>query len=360
MKILYIYKYAILGGVTTQLVNRISYLKEHIECHVLYIQDHGGTKAFRDFNNIKVERNTSKIAEYIDREAFDFVICIDTMEAYEALKKCKHKPVVISEVHTTTSNLEHLKEVKREMPMDAFITPSNYLKDRILNEYGYAEAKRCYVVENCLDTEVFHTQYKVDKPSKKIIGWIGKLDDHKNWRKFIGMMTQLIVTNKEIEIWLVGGYTAPQYTVQDFIKELDTCNLMDYVKWYPYIEYNEMPRLYRQIALSGGCTISTSKNESFGMTAAEAMACKCPLVMPSVGALPEVMDGKLAQYLYEYNDEDTAISLMRQILTADDRRMVEEGYDKVYNCYSIDKVGEKYIQVLNTIRNNKINKNSSK
>lgn len=355
MKILYIYKYAILGGVTTQLANRIEYLRNHIDCHILYIQDHGGTKAFRDFNNIKVEHDTSKIAAYIDEKQFDFVICIDTMEAYEALKKCKHKPIIISEVHTTTTNLEHLKQLKKDMPMDAFITPSEYLKDRILNEYGYIGHKKCYVVENCLDTTIFHTDYKVASPNKKILGWIGKLDDHKNWRKFIGIVSKVVENNEEIEVWLVGGYTAPQYVVKDFIKLLDEYSLMDYVKWYPYVEYNEMPKLYREIALSGGCTVSTSKNESFGMTAVEAMACKCPLVMPKVGALPEVMDGKLAQYLYEYDNDEAATYLIRQILTIDDGQTVEEGYDKVYNCYSIDKVGEKYIQILNTIKNDKEN-----
>lgn len=355
MKILYIYKYAILGGVTTQLVNRIEYLKEHIDCHVLYIQDCGGIRAFKDFSNVKVDNNINRIANYIDTENFDIVICIDTIEGYDALKKCKHKPIVISEVHTTTSNLDQLKTLKSDMPMDAFITPSKYLKERILEEYGYKGHKECYVVENCLDTKVFNTQCEVNKPNKKIIGWIGKLDDHKNWRKFLRIVSQIIVIEKNVEIWLIGGYTAPQYVVKDFISELNNYNIMDYVKWYPYIEYDKMPQIYRQIALSGGMTISTSQNESFGMTAVEAMACKCPLIMPKVGALVEVMDKGLEQYLYDYEDDVRVLELVQQIFAKADNQVIDVGYDKVYNCYSIEKIGEKYLKTLEDIRINKLN-----
>jgi glycosyltransferase involved in cell wall biosynthesis len=351
MKILYIYKYAILGGVTTQLVNRLSYLNNKIECHVLYIQEHGGTRAFADRTNIVVQSDSTKIAAYIDEHRFDFVMCIDTMEAYDALRMAIHKPIVITEVHTTTTNLDHLYELQKKMPMDAFITPSNYLREKILKHYGYEGKRECYVVENCLDTTTFHTNYLVKNHPKKIVGWIGKLDEHKNWKKLVRIAQNVTMQVEDIEFWVIGGYTAPEHVVKEFIEMQDQYNLLDSIKWYPYLSYSKMPRLYNKIALSGGCTLSTSKNESFGMTAVEAMACKCPLVMPKVGALPEVLDGPLQNFLYSYEDEEQAAIKVIDLLTTKVANSAEYGYDKVSRCYSISQIGDKYINTLIDIKN---------
>jgi glycosyltransferase involved in cell wall biosynthesis len=324
-----------------------------MECHILYIQDHGGTKAFEDQTNIVVENDCKKIAQYIDTHQFDFVMCIDTMEGYDALKIAHHRPIVITEVHTTTTNLDHLYELKKDMCMDAFITPSAYLRDRILEEYGYKGHKECYVVENCLDTAQFHTDYSAEKYPKKIVGWIGKLDEHKNWRKLLSIASKVASEVEDVEFWVIGGYTAPEHVVKEFIQKQDEYGLLDCIKWYPYLSYSKMPILYNKIALSEGCTLSTSQNESFGMTAVEAMACKCPLIMPKVGALPEVLDGPLQELLYTYEEEEVAAKKIVDLLTKKIEVDTEYGYDKVSNCYSISQIGEKYINILKAIKDNK-------
>lgn len=348
MKLLYIYKYAILGGVTTQLVNRFNYLKNHIEVHFLYIQEHGGTAAFNGYKNVIVEKDTTKIAKYIDEHKFDFVACIDTMEGYEALKKSKHKPVIISEVHTTTKNFYMLNDLKKELPMDVFITPSNYLKDRIYNELGFKGLKECYVVENCLDTEMFNCNYTVKEHDKKIIAWVGKLDEHKNWRKLLNVASKICVLREDVEFWILGGYTAPEYVVKEFLDKINEYDLFDKVKWYSYVDYKKMPVLYNKVAKSNGLHLSTSKNESFGMTALEAMACKCPLVMPRVGALPEILDENLCVNLYDYENNEELIEKILNLLEGSKMKMATEnyGYNKVINKYNITNIGKKYIDIL--------------
>lgn len=354
MKLLYIYKYAILGGVTTQLLNRFNYLKNHIEVHFLFIQDHGGTGAFNGYKNVVIEKDTAKIAQYIDYHKFDFVACIDTMEGYAALNKSKHKPIIISEVHTTTSNLYMLMDLKKTLPMDAFITPSHYLKDKIYNELGFKDFKECFVVENCLDTEIFNCDYNVRKHDKKIVAWVGKLDEHKNWRKLLEVAAKVCYSRGDVEFWIIGGYTAPQYVIKEFLDRINELNLFDNIKWYSYVDYNKMPMLYRKVAESGGLHLSTSMNESFGMTAAEAMACKCPLVMPKVGALPEVLDNKLSANLYEYKNNDKIVEKVNKQLDSNEQEkqnLIEYGYNKVLNQYTTQKIGKEYLEVLEEIYN---------
>ncbi|WIF96093.1 glycosyltransferase family 4 protein [Caminicella sporogenes] len=351
MKILYIYKYAILGGVTTQLVNRLKYLKGKVDAHFLFIQDHGGTKAFNGYEKVLIENNTTKIAQYIDENKFDFVISIDTMESYEAIKKAKHKSIVISEVHTTTRNLYNLKLLKKDLPMNAFITPSSYLKDKIYNELGFKGLRECYVVENCLDLDKFALEKVSYKHDKRIIGWIGKLDEHKNWRKFIRICSILNDKLKNLEFWIIGGYTAPQYVINEFLDLINKYNLFDKVKWFSYIPYNKMPRIFNIIRESGGLYTSTSRDESFGMTAVEAMACKCPILMPNVGALKEVLDGKLKDhYLYDESDDQQYINKINDLLKNNDT-LLDYGYKRVNERYRVDIIGEKYIKTLKKIEN---------
>lgn len=349
MKILYIYKYAILGGVTTQLVNRFKYLKDKVDVHFLFIQDHGGTKAFNGYEKILIESNTTQIAQYIDENKFDFVITIDTMEGYEAIRKSKNKPIVISEVHTTTRNLDNLKILKKDLPMNAFITPSSYLKDKIYNELEFKDLKKCYVVENCLDLDTFVPQKVSYKHDKRIISWIGKLDEHKNWRKFLRISSILNDKYSDLEFWIIGGYTAPQYVVKEFLNLINIYGLFDKVKWFSYIPYNKMPKVYNIIRESGGIYTSTSKDESFGMTAVEAMACKCPVLMPEVGALKEVLDGKLRDY-YLYDESDDQQYIMRlKYLLENNYTLLDYGHKRVSERYGVDRVGEKYLNTLKKI-----------
>ncbi len=347
MRILYIYKYAILGGVTTQLANRLAYLKDKLEVHFLFIEDYGGIKTLQNHSFIKVTSEIREIARYIDSIGFDYVIVIDTLEAYEALKLCNSQPKVISEVHTTTTNLKYLEKLKHNLPMQMFITPSHYLKNCIDNVYGFNEKIESYVVSNCLNTELFKPQETKKTENKNIILWIGKLDDHKNWRGFLDVCDRLKHINK-LEFWVIGGYTAPDYVVNDLVKTLQNLNLMDKVKWYSKVRYDMMPYIYNYVASSGGLTVSTSINESFGMTAIEALACKCPLLMPKVGALSEVLDGELSQFLYQEIDElyEKINIILGEKELHKINTLLARGYKKVNDVYSIKNVGEKYLEIL--------------
>lgn len=51
----------------------------------------------------------------------------------------------------------------------------------------------------------------------------------------------------------------------------------------------EMPDFYRTVAASGGCLLTTSSYEAFGLALAEAQACGCPVIGPDLGAINEVV-----------------------------------------------------------------------
>jgi glycosyltransferase involved in cell wall biosynthesis len=70
-----------------------------------------------------------------------------------------------------------------------------------------------------------------------------------------------------------------------------------------------MPQLYSAVAASGGVSLVTSRDESFGMSVAESILCGCPVVATNVGAIPEICSDADALRLYELGDVDRAAAL---------------------------------------------------
>ncbi|MGK9250900.1 glycosyltransferase family 4 protein [Paenibacillus humicus] len=355
MKLLYIYKYAILGGVTTQLVNRLSHLKLKCEPHFLFTHDYGGTKAFGSYKHVHVKKDPIEISNYIKRKKFDAVIVIDTPEVYEAIRHSGHKGVVINEVHTTTSNIKYLESFEK-YEIDAFIAPSQYLVDRINDEYGFRGKIPAHVVFNCLDTALFNPKKVEQIFDKKIIAWVGKLDDHKNWRSFLSIAYKISRIRSDCVFLLLGGETAKEEVVKSMLDLVDEYGLMDHFIWIQRVEYNDMPLIYSSIAASKGLSISTSSNESFGMTIIESLACGCPSIAPKVGAIPEILQD---DRLYYGEDEEEAINKVQTILNNPlEEQKIFEGIQLISEKYSIQKIVDEYINLIKKIMNEKDGKNA--
>lgn len=351
MKVLYLYRYAILGGVSTQLANRLRYLRKFCEPHFGFLRDYGGRVAFGDYPYTCILKDNNSIISYINKVRFDVIIVIDTNEVYDAIAKSNFKGLLINEVHTTTSNLNTLSELRKSTPMDALITPSRYLQERIYNEFNFLGVRPVYVVENCLDTELFKYRKLGIKSEKKIILWIGKLDDHKNWKLFLLISHSIKQKRRDCEFWMVGGYTAPDKVVYDMLNEVNRLGLFSDFRWIPRVEYKDMPTLYSMTAKSGGVYISTSQNESFGMTVAESLACRCPVVAPKVGAIPEILDGELSYCLYESNNVRQAVNKVISLIEDKKRRrnILKVGEKRINDKYNIEMIGSKYLDIIRNL-----------
>lgn len=352
MKVLYLYRYGILGGVSTQLVNRMKYLKNFCEPHFGFLKDYGIKSSFGNYPFVYFFENIESLANLISANSFDIIIAIDTNEVYEAILKSRFKGIVINEVHTTyEQGLRKFQDLIGNVEMDAVITPSQYLKQRILSQFMSKSSIPIYVVENCLDNKLFNYQYPESIPGKKIILWVGKLDAHKNWPSFLSIAQSIRLLRQDCEFWLVGGYTAPKKVSEYLLNMVDSLGLSDCFKWIPRVEYNKMPELYSLTAASGGVYVSTSQNESFGMTITESLACGCPIVAPRVGAIPEILNDKLSYYLYEPDNEEQCVEKILSLIEDSSIRnyLTETGDKKVAACYSIEHIGEKYFETLSNI-----------
>lgn len=350
MRLLVIYRYLILGGVTTQLVNRLRFLEDKVEAHFAYLKDYGGRSAFGGYPHVHLFHSHHELAQFIRDESFDLVAVIDTPEAYQALAEAEYTGPVLHEVHTTTQQVSYLGQLDLEK-IEAFLVPSHYVAQHLKNLWPALD-KPCYVVPNCLDTAHFApVALGEDVESelvRKIILWVGKLDQHKNWPLFLEVAQQVIQRGYDCQFWMVGGETAKPQTVLELMSAAEERGLLGRLHWFSRVEYHLMPKVYSMAGASGGLSLSTSRNESFGMTVLESLACGCPPLAPDVGALGEVLDGELATCLYSSAQAEVIADRAIQLLDDEDlrHRIIQAGQAKIKGRYSIDAAAEQYYRTL--------------
>lgn len=352
MKILYIYKYGIFGGVSTQIYNRLSYLNSLATTELLFFKDYGVSRLFKE-NKMYFTDKIWEITSIIQNGSYDLISIIDTPEAIDALtQNPTTENKVILEIHTTTANISYLTDLRENIDrlkhISFFVTPSEYLLNRIENEFCFKNVKRCHIVPNTIDTELFNYLIDSPTPGKKIVLWVGKLDDHKNWEGFLEIASKVAAIDDDLIFWMVGGYTAPKERIQKLITMIDDLDLTEKVKWFPLIKYEHMPLVYSIVRKSGGCHLITSLDESFGMTMIESLAIGCPVIAANVGALPEVMNKISPELLYEYGDYAKGAELLQKLMNEPERfrQRMESKIESIREEYSISVAAKKYYTLI--------------
>jgi glycosyltransferase involved in cell wall biosynthesis len=129
------------------------------------------------------------------------------------------------------------------------------------------------VIPNGLDVAAFR-DVAVDAPAllravgqpegAKIIGWAGRLGEEKNWRLFLQLAAALSAEREDVVFWLAGG--GESHGGGDRLRAaMRDYPLAERLRWFPVLDYGEMPRFYHAIAASGGVFTLTSRQEAFGM-----------------------------------------------------------------------------------------------
>lgn len=347
MKVLIAYVFCTKGGVETAIKNRIQSIpKENCEIDLLFFQDYGGKSLFDDLpGKVYIENDGTKIGDIVIRNNYDLVITIDTYEMITYLKRANYAGKIGLEVHTTyVESLSYLKHLKKN-DVTYIAVPSQFEKKLVL-DYLNVDIK-IFILPNSVNLELFHPIEFSKKPLNPILLWIGRLDEHKNWRAFLRICKEIHEqTNKKYEFWVLGGLYSEEKELLEFKTLMLNYNLHDSLRWIPKVEYDLVGRIYNYAAASGGAYIVTSTSESFGMTILEAMSCKCPTIANCVGALPEIVT-KDTGLLIDCNNE-TPKNICRQILkhlNEKDKilKQVEHSYSIVKNTYSNESIEKKFL-----------------
>ena len=316
MRVLFLYRYGILGGVCTQLFHRFRHLPADngVEIHCGFRSDHGIEAMLSDYATLHFGLNKESTKTFLSNNKFDIIIIIDSEEYIEAVRELNLDSKIIVEVHTSIErNLEYLSRIRPD-DIDGFITVSEYMIARI-KHHIQPELKNKTITrfQNVLDSDLF-TPVEIETAGPAIIGWIGKIDDHKDWKAFMQISRIIRKTNRDVEFWIIGGQTCPEERAQEVFDYAEEMDIISKFKWIDRIENVKMAGLYSILSKRGGLSLVTSHCESFGMSVLESLLSGCPTVCTNVGALPEITQESEFFRLYALHDYEVAASKCVEIL----------------------------------------------
>ena len=349
IRVLFLYRYGILGGVCTQIHHRLLKLKDSsIEVHCGFMSNQGAEELLEGLCFLHFSLDVEKMQRLVNDVEFDVIVVIDTEEYIEKISQMESSPPIIIEVHTSIErNLEYLKRLPDSIDAK-FITVSQYMKGEIEKRVEVSE-KDLLVIGNIVDGDKFYyTPVKSENDnSYPPLVWIGKIDDHKNWRLAMEISSMLNIDGIKHELWIIGGHTANQNTTEEFFSTAEELGIIEGLKWFDKIKHDEMPNMLRSAIRRGGIGLVTSKGESFGMSILESLLAGLPVICSNTGAIPELCQNREYMPIFDLEDKHKAknevAGLIGEWVKNDEfLEMVEKETERLAERYSSEDIGERY------------------
>ena len=217
---------------------------------------------------------------------------------------------LIIETHTSIlANLRYLKELDNGA-MRGIITVSKYMRQLIADTMDQSTMS-IEVFPNVLDCDKFTSHDAESKASglNPMLTWIGKIDDHKDWKSLIRISELILRKISNLEIVIIGGETAPQERAMELLDFSLESGVIHRLRWIDRVNHDAMVEVYGSTIASRGVILSTSKGESFGMALLEGLLSGAPTVAPRNSAVPELTEESSGFQLYPEGDIESAANI---------------------------------------------------
>jgi glycosyltransferase involved in cell wall biosynthesis len=347
MKIVYAYRYGIVGGVSTQLLLRQEALsKAGVEVSLYFSQDNGLRQFLANDSSATFGADVT-FRSFVARERPDAVIVIDSPELLgQAPRKSRRGHRIYLDVHTTTQlGLAYLSDLSTRQ-LDGVLAPSQYSTGLI---HARLPGVDVTVLPNILNAEVFRPPNCPDEGdgSREFV-WVGKLDSHKNWRLALVYACMLKELFGRIMMTVVGGFTASDERARELFGLAHKLGIESEVKWIDRIENVALANIYRKCAATRGGMLVTSRDESFGMAAAEALLCGCPLIANNIPVFSEVLPpSPLVQLVDVWHPQEVA-DAARRLSNTDTQTCVDDVRRELIRRFGPEPFVNRFLGLLDT------------
>lgn len=196
---------------------------------------------------------------------------------------------------------------------DRVVTLSQIQKRRMVKRG--VKPKKIIVIPGAVDTKKF-TPSKLKR--KKYLLSVGKFIESKNQLILLQAFKKLTRQKRfsDFKLYLVGpisgAFSSPSLIGSDYFHQcrdyIHQEHLGEKVKFHQNISEKELINLYQRAALF----VFPSKEEGFGLSLLEAMACGCPCIVSDIEPLSEVLDD--AGELVNTSRADILAKRMKKIL----------------------------------------------
>jgi glycosyltransferase involved in cell wall biosynthesis len=173
---------------------------------------------------------------------------------------------------------------------------------------------------------IFCADIAVGAPPGRVplVAWIGRLDAMKNWPEFVAIAGRLRSLGVAAEFRLVGRPVRAE-TGGELLGRLEAEGVAECLRWYRGLDHARVPMFLDCVRDSGGVVVVTSRGESFGMVAAEAMARGCACVLADQPPLSELAFAGRTALTYPPGDIAAAARQVQALLSDERERALLGG-----------------------------------
>lgn len=213
-----------------------------------------------------------------------------------------------------------LEEIKRiDEFVDAYVVHSEFYA-KAMSELMSIHREKIHLVPLGIDTQDYATLGGDGAPrdGAKRIGYLARLTPEKGLHVLVDAFTELRASRNDVELHLAGwlGTEHQEYADTQFAK-LDQAGLGNAFEYHGVIDRHDKLAFLSQLDLFA---VPTTYKEPKGRFALEAMACGVPVVLPSHGAFPELIEQTGAGVLVPPEDPIQLARTMEQLLDDPVRR----------------------------------------
>ena len=346
--ILFVCPVLILGGVEVILKTRSTeLLRRGFQVRLLSMEEAGGRMLFENSGiDSRICPGEAEFAAELADFQPDWIVILDAPAMVPAARRAAPQASIIYEVHSTYSHiLAPLVDRDIVSGVRGIMVPSASQRERVRSLL--AVEKPIEIVPNALTPAFFEEAGPATEDGRPIVLWVGRLDSLKNWRAFVEIAVRLSdLTPAEFHLISAGPFAESEGTELRLAAE----GLEGRLHWIREVHPTQMPDLYHATAQSGGCLVSTSAAESFGMAVLEAMACRCPVVAPDIEGLRDLVRPNETGWLYPAGDIAAACGQVIHALhdPPERRQRMTESAHQVARQFSQEAATERFLAALAT------------
>ena len=228
--------------------------------------------------------------------------------------------------------------------VDAFIAVSDYYAEEMRHKMNIPDAK-LHVIHIGIDPEIYQYSNPVFDPPA--IGYISRMYHEHGFGLLIDAYILLKQNEqfKNVKLKLTGGYTADDKSyLNKQIKKLEKAGVLNDVEIIEEFSKESLSNFFNKVTI---VSVPVLKGEAFGTYQLESLACGTPLVQPSLGAFPEIIETTGGGVFYSPNTAEALTAKWMEILP--DKTKIQEmsikGRESVLKYYSNAVLTNKILKV---------------
>lgn len=328
IRILYVYKWATMGGVERVFLNRAHAFKENevsINQDIYFLHDSGGKAFLKQYITNANLGDSLRVIDFVTFDHYDYIFSVDTPEVLDICQK-KHHNKIYFECHSGyPEGRDYLKKVPPTIR--GIIFPSEHFKNQVIHEVPTFLQEKIYTLQNCIPNyrkQEVKEERNMIRIQKTPIMYIGRIDELKNVTEAMDIFATLRSKYGDDYVLMIAG---PNLLNKDLHKEAEKRGFFNRFIYLPALSFDKTTQLFSMIRENNGLFISSSKNESFGLSAGEALMNDVPVILSDA-------------HLELLNNDDTFIYPLGNI---------EEGASKIHTILSETKQTKEKVQELKSI-----------